>query len=333
MNNVLFILGILLYFSIAIDIIKTTLSTQGGGFITGRISYYFWRCAFKIAGKNGKSRLLGHVGYLLLIKILASWVLLLWLSMFLILNVSADTVLNATTKLPAGLWEKVYYAGYTISTLGTGDYVAGSDIWRVVTNIYSFSGIIFLTLSVTYFIPMISAVIEQRKIGIKLSTLGDNPQEIILNHWNGKDFSSFTSQVMDIADSLIQYSQQHRAYPIIHYFHNNKKKNTIILELAKLFETYILFKYALKEEKRPSLQDLKPLSIAFDNYTEIIFEVTYLSKKGHEVELPRIVDLQNNNMSPLDYTFNNLETSDAKQREVFNMLVNNDGWKWSDIYE
>ncbi|AVR44287.1 two pore domain potassium channel family protein [Christiangramia fulva] len=331
MNIVWCILGCLLFFSIIMDIIQTTLSMQGGGWLTGRISHYFWKAALKISGNNGRSRILDHVGYFLLVIILTTWVMVLWLSLFLLLNFSAETVLNSTTKMPADIWEKIYYAGYTISTLGVGDYIAGTNLWRIVTNIYSFTGIIFLTMSVTYFIPMISAVIEQRKLGIKLSSLGDSPQQIILNHWNGKDFSQFTSQVMDIADSLIQYSQHHRAYPIIHYFHNSKEKNTIILQLAKLFETLILMKYALKEDVKPSLRDLKPLEIAFENYTEVIFEVTYLTRKEDQVEFPQTLDLKEQNMMFSEGDFSELTKEDAEIRRVFKMLVHQDGWKWNDI--
>lgn len=333
MNIILCILGILLFLCIVSDIIQTTLSMQGGGWLTGRISHYFWVFFLKLSGKNGKAKILDHVGYWLLIMILSTWVLSLWLSLFLILNLSTDTVVNATTKLPADAWEKVYYSGYVLSTLGTGDFIANSDLWRIVTNLYSFTGLIFLTMSVTYFIPMISAVIEQRKLGIKLSTLGNNPQEIILNHWNGKNFSAFTSQVMDIADSLVQYSQHHRAYPIIHYFHNSKKKNTIILQLAKLYETLLLFKYALKDEKAPSERDLVPLEVAFENYTEVIFEVTYLTHEEHELDLPQFSELERKELVASDFKFPELSDSDKKTQQVFKMLVYQDGWKWQDIFQ
>ena len=95
------------------------------------------------------------------------------------------------------------------------------DIWRVLTSIYSFTGLILLTMSVTYFIPVLSAVIDQRKLGITLGTLGSSPEEIVLTSWNGKNFEPLISKVDALSDSIIKYSQQHRAYPVIHYFHNN----------------------------------------------------------------------------------------------------------------
>lgn len=328
MNFLWPILGVLLYLGILIDLIQTTLSMQGGGWLTGRISHYYWKFFLKLAGNNGESKILDHAGYIILLIVLSTWVILLWLSLVLIFQFSPDTVINSTTKLPTDFWEKVYYSGYVISTLGVGDFVAGSITWRIVTNVYSFTGLIFLTMSVTYFIPMISAVIEQRKLGIKLSSLGDSPQEIVLNHWNGKDFSQFTQQVMDIADALIQYSQHHRAYPIIHYFHNSKKKNTIILQLAKLYEAMLIMKRALKDEIKPAPRDLNPLEIAFENYIEIIFEVTHLTHLESKLDSPELSILKKENLISENFRFANEE---EKYRQVFKMLANQDGWKWEDV--
>jgi len=91
-----------------------------------------------------------------------------------------DSLVNSS-KIPASAIEKLYYSGFVISTLGIGDFMASNDIWRIVTDVYSFTGLILLTMSVTYFIPVLSGVIKQRKLGINLSSLGSSPQEIILN--------------------------------------------------------------------------------------------------------------------------------------------------------
>ena len=245
--EIFLIIGIFLYISIAIDIIQTTLSMQGGGWLTSRTSHFFWKCIFVISGKNGRSRLLGHAGYLLLVSIVFVWVLFLWSSFTFILYAFPGTIVESSTKIDADFTDLIYYAGFSISTLGMGDFIPTKDWAKILTSFYSFTGLILLTMSVTYFIPVLSAVIEQRKLGIKLSGLGDSPQQILLNAWNGKNFDRLLNKVDDLSDSIIKYSQQHRAYPVIHFFHSIDEETTVILQLARLHETLQILSFMISE--------------------------------------------------------------------------------------
>ena len=51
----LFTLGILLFLLIAADIIKTTLSTRGGGMLTNAVTRSVWALFFRVAGRQGRS--------------------------------------------------------------------------------------------------------------------------------------------------------------------------------------------------------------------------------------------------------------------------------------
>ncbi|MCP9200544.1 potassium channel family protein [Gramella sp. GC03-9] len=325
-----FIVGVILYFAIVLDILQTTLSMQGGGWITSKFSHHFWKFFLAISGRNGKSKVLAHTGYFLLIFIVLIWVLILWASLILILSAYPGSILDSTTQMPTNIWQKVYYSGFTISTLGMGDFVPSTNVWRIITSIYSFTGLILLTMSVTYFIPVLSAVIDQRKLGIKLSTLGSSPEEIVINGWNGKDFNCLLRKIDNISDLIIKYSQQHRAYPVIHYFHNVKEKNAIILQLAKLYEALSILSVHVKEEIRPEENDLKPLVIAFENYFEVLAEVTHISTgksvpplpgRNKLIEKQLVLDLQNYDFSE-DVNLN---------RKIFKTLVHQDGWDWKQV--
>ncbi len=324
------IIGVVLYVVIVLDILQTTLSMQGGGWLTSRISHLIWKFLLVLSGRDGKSKILGHSGYILLVSIVVIWVFILWSSLVLVLLSHPGSIVNSSSKIPADLWEVIYYSGYTLSTLGVGDFVASSDVWRIITTIYSFTGLILLTMSVTYFVPVLTAIIDQRKLGIILSTLGSSPQEIILNAWNGKDFSRFTEKVDDFAESIIKYSQQHRAYPVIHFFHNNKQKNNIILQLTRLYEALRIISDKVKEEHRPAKQDLKPLFIAFENYFEIIDEVTHITIK--EKHPPK---LELNELKQKDFIEEekSVDLPDAyeKDRRFFMTLLHHDGWDWEDV--
>jgi len=324
-------LGLIIYIATVLDILQTTLSMQGGGWLTSRYSHLFWKLFLFVSGGNGKSKILSHAGYILLISIVLIWVFLLWISFVLILISQPGIIVNSSTQIPADLLEIIYYSGYTLSTLGMGDFIAAGNGGRILTNFYSFTGLILLTMSVTYFIPVLSAVIEQRKLGIRLSILGSSPEKIILNFWDGKSFQSFTSKIDDLSGSIIKYSQQHRAYPVIHYFHNHKEKNAIILQLARLYEAYLILTFSLSERVKPEPGDLRPLEIAFENYFEVLKEVTHINNNNETPEYSTVKKLKE--LSLIDQFQGNycLDIKSEDHRKIFLTLVQQDGWTWNQV--
>jgi len=331
--NILSILGIVIYLLIVLDVIQTTLTLQGGGWLTSRFSHFFWKGFLNISGKDGSSKFLSHAGYILLIAIVIIWVFALWSSMVLILYSNPGSIIQSSTKATAGLWEVIYYSGFTLSTLGVGDFIAAGNYWRLLTTIYSFTGLILLTMSVTYFIPVLSAVIDQQKLGIKLSTLGSTPQEIVLNSWNKKDFSRLTNKIDDISDSIIKYSQHHRTYPVIHYFHNPNQSNNVVLQLARLYEALIILTHKIKKEKQPPLEDIRPLIVAFENYFKIISEVTHINIKEKNPAKISVAILQAHGLVPATIEQKDIEEKFMKKRKFFKTLLLQDGWKWRQLEE
>lgn len=325
------IIGIILYAAIAIDILQTTLSMQGGGWLTSRLSHMLWNFFRLLSGKNGRSRLLGHAGYILLISIVLVWVFFLWASFISILYAFPGIVIDSTTKNPADLIQLIYYAGFSISTLGMGDYVPATQMGRILTSVYSYTGLILITMSVTYLIPVLSAVIEQRKLGVKLSALGNSPQKIVINGWNGDNFDRFVNKIDQFSDAIVKYSQQHRAYPVIHYFHDTEPKTTIILQLARLYEALQILKHIVPEGKRPKEEDLRPLGIAFENYFNVIIRVTHISITDSEPgfsKIDKLKELQSLNNGPAVFRFNGAE---KEHRRFFNSLLCIDGWSWNEL--
>ena len=242
-----------------------------------------------------------------------------------------ESVIQATTKIPADNWEKVYYSGYVLSRLGLGDYIPSNDIWRLVTNWYAFTGLIFITMSVTYFIPVLTAVKEQKKLGINISGLGSSPQNMVVNVWNGENFNYFKYQLLLLSDALVDHNQNHRAYPIIHYFHNNKRKDAVVLKLAQLNEVIYLFQKYIRKEVTLDKSELLAINSALNNYTEVISEVSslyFVQASDGSVPLNKLIGtgllVDNYKEIPLDEEM-------RKRRMIFQTLVVQDGWNWEEV--
>jgi hypothetical protein len=90
---------------------------------------------------------------------------------------------NSTTVV-----NKIFYTGYTLSTLGLGDMEPEGNFWDILTAILSFTGLILISIAITYLIPVVSAEIAKRKISV--NTIGGSVEEMLLNYWDGKDFRS-----------------------------------------------------------------------------------------------------------------------------------------------
>ena len=325
------ILGIVLFISIAIDIIQTTLSMQGGGWLTSRTSHFFWKGIFVISGKNGRSRILGHAGYLLLVSIVFVWVLFLWSSFTFILYAFPGTIVESSTKIAADFPDLIYYAGFSISTLGMGDFVPTKEWAKILTSFYSFTGLILLTMSVTYFIPVLSAVIEQRKLGIRLSILGNSPQEIVLKAWNGNNFDSLLNKADELSNSIIKYSQQHRAYPVIHFFHSTEEETTVILQLARLHEALQILSFKIPDKYRPEDRALRPLHKAFENYFKVLIDVTHIKLSETEPDYSNLDALRGMSFFGEEDTEFSIPPKIAKHRKFFYSLIYLDGWEWVDV--
>lgn len=326
MEYVFIVFGALLYGAIVLDILKTTLSLQGGGWLTSPLAHRIWMLFLKASGSRGRSGLLEHAGYIILVLILLVWVLGLWSSFFLLLLSQSDSIINSSTRFPADPWGKFYYAGFTLSTLGVGDYVASQSIWRVLTDWFALNGLVLITTSITYLLPVLSAVLSQRQLAILFSSLGQSPQEMVLNSWDGKSFHRLVAQASDLAGMLLKHSQNHKAYPVIHYFHTHKPQGATVLQIARLQEALLLLNRYVKQELRPSLNDLSSLQTAVDNYVEVITEVATLKDTSRVPPQPAVDKLVEAGLVAPHQTNVPLEDEIQHKRRVMATLVEQDGW-------
>ena len=335
MNYIYLVSGILLFLLIVIDIIKTTFTSKGGGPVTTILSHSIWRVFFKLSGKKGTSKLLSYAGTAILVTVLLSWVAGLWIGMVLMLVSDPDSVVNSTTRIRADLVEKLYYAGFTLSTLGVGDYNASTNFWRVVTSIAAFSGLAFITASITYFVPVLQAVGLQSKLSLYIHSMGKTPQEILKNSWNGESFSSFSENVSDISQMLMQHIMHHHSYPVIHYFIDNNPKVAISPAVVTLAEIYHLLKYAVPPQAGIDQVKMSILETSIDTYIELI-KADFLesSTPNEEAPIPDVQPLRSAGI-PLqeeDHLKKALLEEVHERRRLLTLMLETHGWTWKEVY-
>lgn len=332
-DMVFLISGIVLFLVTATDITKTTLSSRGGGTITNVVSRLVWQGFFIAAGRRGESKLLEYAGQCVLLLVLLTWIACLWLSLFLMLASDPGSVVNGTTKQAANAWETLYYAGFTLSTLGVGDYAASGDGWRVLTSAAAFCGLTFITAAITYIVPVLSAVSLQNQLSLLVTSMGRTPQEIVVNSWNGADFSRFYDNASDIRQMLVEHTLNHHAYPVIRCFHNRHASKSVIPAVVMLDEVLRLLDQVSHEIPQDGLKR-KMLGSVVDRHLEMQ-RTHYLGGFPSEVKGPELdVSTLEGAQIPLD-TDMGLPGNAEQQRQrraLLTALLKADGWRWEHIY-
>ncbi|MCQ4327830.1 potassium channel family protein [Stutzerimonas stutzeri] len=304
---------------------------RGGGKITNGLSRGVWRAFFLAAGRRGESKLLEYAGQCVLLSILLCWIAGLWLSLFLVLASHPGSVVDGTTKLAANLWETFYYAGFTLSTLGVGDYSASANGWRVLTSAAAFCGLAFITVAITYLVPVLSAVGLQNQLSILVTSMGRTPQQILLNSWSGTDFAWFYDGASKLSQMLVQHTLNHHSHPVVHCFHNSEASKSIIPAIVTLDETLRLLDRISSDVPQDRLKR-KMLKTAIDQHLEML-RSNYLRRVSPTVPAPVVT------LEPLEQAgIPLIEPGDEQpprldeRRKLLGALLEADGWSWDDVF-
>ncbi len=265
-ETLLAVVGTALVLIVLGDAIFTTLTLQGSGPLTDRVSSWAWRSMLLLAHRSLGRTALSRVGPMLLLVPLLVWLLLLWMGWMLIFSVEPGSVVNSQTGEPADVVARLYFTAYNLVTLGLGDYRPQGGLWQLLTAIASISGFFLLTLSISYLVPVLSAAVENRQLALWISTMGSTPQQILIRAWNGKNFKRLSDHVPQLTLKLLLASERHLAYPVLHFFHSGDIEASLAVNAFRLDDALTLLEAGIEAAAQPPLADYQPLRLALDNY-------------------------------------------------------------------
>lgn len=324
MNLILFIAGLLIMLITAYDLVHTTFAPLGSSLISGAINKAVWWLLKLLPSSSG---ILKGAGIVIIVSYLLTWVLLLWLGNALMFISAPEAVLHSTSQLPATSLERVYYAGYVLSTMGNGDFEAGTDGWLVYSAFVSFTGLMLITIAITYMVPVLSAVTDRQSLSIRIASIGHGPQEMLLNNWNGKDFSMLNEQLQELAMSIARQGQQHLAYPVLHYFYHSQKKIALIPNLVALDEALSILLLYVPQEQQPGRQYLEPVRKAVTAFLESLESSAVCAGTAP----PLSVDILRAAGIPLKEPLEASARQLDHRRCILKRMLNNGGWQWKDL--
>lgn len=325
------IAGTVLITTALVDGLWTTIAAAGGGPLTKRISRGVWGVALQRRESSQNHRLLEVAGTAILLAALIQWVMLLWAGYFLLFSMTPGAVVHGMTRAPADLWARIYYTGYTLFTLGMGDYVPGGPVWQVLTAVASINGLFIITLSITYFVPVLSAVASKRRLAGSIANLGMSPQEILCRGWDGSGFQPLIQEVRQLTPMIELHTQRHLAYPVLHFFHSQDARTAFGPRLAALSEALLILSAGYPKE-RSSRMALRAAREAVQAFLETLDEA-FVRRADTSPSLPDMETLRGEDLPPLfEERLQRKVSEAAKERRLLLSLVRDDGWGWSDVY-
>lgn len=331
MNYFLLILGLIITTLAVLDLIYTVLSPSGTGMISGRFTRYAWRLLLFLNGSDGKSRGLTYAGAFILFALILLWVFLIWIGNTLTFYADPESLYNPSRQVyVTDFADTMYYTGYVLSSMGNGDYTPMSTVWKLYVGFISYTGVIYMSLSISFLIPVVEAVTMKRKLAISIAVLGNNPSHIIERNSTYHDVTSLVDKLYDFREDIIKMGENHLTYPIIHYFHSTHKYESLQIYLVALDETLTCLLYSLKDLDDSNKRKLEELRQTLTFYLSTL-DHAFIDPKDDEPEIPemnrhreKLVILE---PEEIRQAFHNL----GDRRKLLLAYLQNDGWQWADM--
>jgi hypothetical protein len=330
MSSPLFgVIGLALLLLILCDLGVTILRLDGPGPLTGRLAAWSWRALLRLRSRGWIThRTLSLACPLLLLALLSIWCCLTWLSWTLIFSASPHALQVVRTGRPARMPARSFFVGQTLSTLGNAEVEARGPLWRLASSLCGLNGFFLLTLTVTYLLPLFDAAACKRATAIAISGLGRTPEEILRDKWAEP---AFHQRLSSINDRLVQQSVNHRAYPVLHFFHSSRTKQSLALQIAILDEALTLLECGAARPYRLPRAVHQPLRDAIGEFLATVSHM-YDPQCGNDPQprsLEGLTGLVPETLDPDSYRAR--VAGLLGHRRALKGMVEGHGWAWEHV--
>lgn len=269
MTLVHLVLGILILLIALVDLLWTTLWVDGGGGpLSSRAATGLWRGLRRVGGHD--SRLLHLAGPLILLFSLILWIGLIWAGWTLIFAGNETALIDTRDGGPISWTERIYFVAYTLFTMGNGDFTPRDGVWQIATALTTASGMLFVTMAVSYVISVLGAVVNKRSFASTVTGLGKRGEELVRTGWDGEDFHGLDLTINTLNSELSQLAKQHKAYPILHYYHAKEEDDSSAMAVAVYDEALTLLHFGIPEDQQFNAVPVKTARSSVQSYLETL---------------------------------------------------------------
>lgn len=329
MHWFLLALGVLLIAVAMWDALVTTLAvSNSAGPLSGRLTHTLWSVGLRLGG----DRTLQALGLALTLVVLAMWLTLLWTGWTLVFSADPGAVVVTATGEPVGFWDRAYFAGYTLFTLGNGDLRADGAVWKLVTVLALLNGLGLATLGITYLVPVATAASERRRLAATIAALGDRPDDILTRAWNGSNFGFLPQHLVGLGSEIDLLAQRHLTYPVLHFFHSRDPHAAAGVTIARIDEALTLLRAAVDDTASVERSAVDPLRTSLTHFLDTL-RSAFIDPSPDAPPMPSLHALRAAGIPVVDdATFTARVQELEERRRVLLGFLSNDGWTWEDVW-
>lgn len=328
MSATLVVVGVALIALAVGDVLWTTLWSQGAaGPVTSTVTHVMAALLRRLPGPDRGRARSDLAGPVILAAVLATWVLLLavgWAAMFL---AAGDAIVESASGAPATPVDRLYFAGYNLFTLGNGDFRPRGAPWQLATVLCSASGLVLITLAITYLVPVISAATSKRVLAAQISALGHQPAEVarsLCRAWP----SVVAVQLSTLAAQLGTLAEQHLAYPVLHDFHSRDARRSAPVAIAVLDEALTLISCGVRDDAQPDSLLVASARTSVGHYLDTL-ETGFVPAGADAPAAPDLASLDAAGIPVVaPDVFERRVARVERRRQLLCAAVGADGWDW-----
>ncbi|GGO04567.1 potassium channel family protein [Saccharibacillus kuerlensis] len=273
-----------------IDFVWSTLWVEGGtGPVTMRLSAVAWKGFRALFGR--RPQMLSLAGPIILSLTVLTWIGLFWVGWTLVFASDPHSLIDTRTDTVASWGERFYFSAYALFTLGNGSIIPNGTRWEMATIATTATGMLSITLAVTYLISVLSAAAQKRAFAQNVFGMGRSAEEILSEAWNGSDFHDMDLLLHDCASQLSSLTSQHHAYPILHYYHSERIEQSGGVAVAVLDDIVSLLQFGVRSSDLINKLILKETRSSIDNYVSAL-GAGHPHKASQKPDAPRLTVLR-----------------------------------------
>jgi hypothetical protein len=322
--------GVTVLIAAIVDILWTTLWVDGGsGPLSSRLTTIIWSGLRQLGGQ--RSRALSLAGPLILAATLVMWVGLIWGGWTLVFGASENALLASHDDVPVTWTGRFYFVGYAMFTMGNGDFYTPAGPWQIAASLTTASGMLFITMGVSYVLSVLGAVSNKRSFASSVTGLGPDSETVVRSAWNGEDFGGLELPLNSLAAQLDQLADQHKSYPILHYYHSEQAKHASAMAVAVFDESLTVLQFGIPESEQPDPILVENARSANENYLETLHNA-FIEPADQPPPSPNLDRLRKHDIPTVsDEEFAAaLEKRTDRRRKLLG-IVNADAWHWPPV--
>ena len=198
---------------------RATSGPVAGGlcWLAQRAAAALWR----YAPRHGRW-LLSSVGPSLVVAQIAAWWLLLWLGFSLVAwpRLGETIIASGESPTPTDFFAAMYFAGYSLTTLGTGDLIPTSTPMRLMMVFQAAVGFSYFTLGLTYMMSVYTSLLARNHLAmaIECRTRFTGDPYVFLRSLLHASPDAVQRDEDALSQGMLQLIESHHFYPVLHYF-------------------------------------------------------------------------------------------------------------------